>query len=130
MVFNAAAFAALLHALGLTQGSYKPAPTPFSVRNSSQIPSYHTVKSPPGAQVLFENSKKVSPLADSHAECYVDPYDAAPIGKQNFLPFDPEKAVMYRYRQQQSVNLGSWYALPLVIYAFYLSPLGLFMKIG
>ncbi|KAG6899493.1 hypothetical protein C0993_009715 [Termitomyces sp. T159_Od127] len=109
MVFNAAAFSALLHALGLTQGAYKPVPTSFSVRNSSQFPSYHTVESPPGAQVLFESSKKASPLPDSHDECYVDPYDASPIGKQSFLPFDPEKATMYRYRQQQSVNLGSWF---------------------
>ncbi|KAG6890384.1 hypothetical protein C0992_001775 [Termitomyces sp. T32_za158] len=73
--------------------------------------------SPPGAQVLFESSKKVPPLPDSHDECFVDPYDAPPIGKQSFLPFDPEKATMYRYRQQQSVNLGSWYT-PLPIYAF------------
>ncbi|KAG5728300.1 putative dolichyl-phosphate-mannose--glycolipid alpha-mannosyltransferase [Termitomyces sp. T112] len=108
MVFNVASFSALLHALGLTQGSYKPAPT-FSVSNSSQFASYHTVNSPPGAQVFFESSKKVSPSPESHDECYVEPYHAPPIEEQDFLPFDNEKATMYRYRKQQSVNLGSWF---------------------
>jgi hypothetical protein len=41
-------------------------------------------------------------------ECHVEPYDAPPITQQTSPPFDPEIAYIYRYRQQQSVNLGSW----------------------
>ena len=41
-------------------------------------------------------------------ECYVEPYNAPQITQQNFPPFDSESAYIYRYRQQQSVNLGSW----------------------
>lgn len=42
--------------------------------------------------------------------CIVQPYDPPPILSQTFPPFDQAKATIYRYRQQQSVNLGSWYA--------------------
>ena len=41
-------------------------------------------------------------------ECHVEPYNAPQITQQTFPPFDPESAYIYRYRQQQSVNLGSW----------------------
>ena len=41
-------------------------------------------------------------------ECYVQPYNAPQITQQEFPPFDSEIAYIYRYRQQQSVNLGSW----------------------
>ena len=41
-------------------------------------------------------------------ECYVEPYNAPQITQQNFPPFDSDSAYIYRYRQQQSVNLGSW----------------------
>lgn len=41
-------------------------------------------------------------------ECHVEPYNAPQIMQQTFPPFDPETAYVYRYRQQQSVNLGSW----------------------
>ncbi|KAJ8078677.1 Glucan 1,3-beta-glucosidase 3 [Marasmius tenuissimus] len=36
-------------------------------------------------------------------------YNPHPIATPPFLPFDPELASVYRYRQQQSVNLGSWF---------------------
>lgn len=36
-------------------------------------------------------------------------YDPLPIGSQIPPPFDETTAYVYRYRQQQSVNLGSWY---------------------
>ncbi|KAF8810115.1 glycoside hydrolase [Phlegmacium glaucopus] len=42
-------------------------------------------------------------------ECHVEPYNAPQITKQTFPPFDPAIAHIYRYRQQQSVNLGSWF---------------------
>lgn len=40
--------------------------------------------------------------------CNVEPYTAPAIGQQKFPPFDQAKATVFRYRQQQSVNLGSW----------------------
>lgn len=43
--------------------------------------------------------------------CNVEKYTAPEIGQQQFPPFDQAKATVFRYRQQQSVNLGSWYAL-------------------
>lgn len=39
--------------------------------------------------------------------CTVAPYDAS-VPLQNFPPFDAASANVFRYRQQQSVNLGSW----------------------
>jgi hypothetical protein len=42
------------------------------------------------------------------ANCAVDPYFPPPISDQQFPPFDQDLAVVYRYRQQQGVNLGSW----------------------
>ncbi len=40
--------------------------------------------------------------------CQVDTYNAPAVGMQDFPAFDSEQATVYRYRQQQSVNLGSW----------------------
>ncbi|KAG6853441.1 hypothetical protein C0991_004366 [Blastosporella zonata] len=106
MLSNAAAFSALLHALNLTQGSYKPAPTALSLANhTSKTPSSYVVNDSPTAQILFESSKKTPPLStSSQDECYVEPYSAPPIGKQVSPLYDPEKAIMYRYRQQQFVH--------------------------
>ena len=41
-------------------------------------------------------------------ECHVEPYNTPQVTQQEFPPFDSESAYVYRYRQQQSVNLGSW----------------------
>ncbi|KAG5639515.1 hypothetical protein H0H81_000660 [Sphagnurus paluster] len=56
---------------------------------------------------LYENTKDASPT--SQDECFVEPYNVPPIGNQAFKPFDPQMANLFRYRQQQSVNLGSWF---------------------
>jgi hypothetical protein len=45
--------------------------------------------------------------AAQNPDCNVEPYNAPPID-QDFPPFDPNLASIYRYRQQQGVNLGSW----------------------
>ncbi|TBU45740.1 glycoside hydrolase [Dichomitus squalens] len=45
----------------------------------------------------------------SNSSCYVPPYDSSDVGSQTFAPFNQFKANIYRYRQQQSVNLGSWF---------------------
>ena len=42
-------------------------------------------------------------------ECYDAQYNAPQMTHQNFPPFDSQSAYIYRYRQQQSVNLGSWW---------------------
>lgn len=50
------------------------------------------------------------PLAPAHA-CVVKPYEHLHIPTQQFAPYDPTAALVYRYRQQVSVNLGSWFVL-------------------
>ncbi|KAG5647194.1 hypothetical protein DXG03_001153 [Asterophora parasitica] len=117
MVFNAASFVALLQALRLTQGSYKPDPdtiSSFAVAGNSPFNSFvatpPTSNDPYDAQMLLDNSKNSSFDAQTHHdECFVEPYSAPPVENQVFSPYDPDKAFFYRYRQQQSVNLGSWF---------------------
>lgn len=41
-------------------------------------------------------------------QCAVAPYDPPPLASESFWPFDSITATAYRYRRQQSVNLGSW----------------------
>ena len=42
--------------------------------------------------------------------CSVTPYTpATSLVLESFAPYDPQQALIYRYRQQQSVNLGSWF---------------------
>ncbi|THH18479.1 hypothetical protein EW146_g2512 [Bondarzewia mesenterica] len=41
--------------------------------------------------------------------CHVDPYSSPTVAIGQFPPFNPTQANVYRYRQQQSVNLGSWF---------------------
>ncbi|WVR07557.1 hypothetical protein IAU60_004599 [Kwoniella sp. DSM 27419] len=42
--------------------------------------------------------------------CAVVPYTpTSPVTLESFAPYDASKALIYRYRQQQSVNLGSWF---------------------
>ena len=40
--------------------------------------------------------------------CHVEPYKAPPILNQKFPPYNETVAKIYRYRQQQGINLGSW----------------------
>ena len=47
-------------------------------------------------------------LNAENVTCFVQPYDPAPVLSQTFPPFDKAKANIFRYRQQQAVNLGSW----------------------
>ena len=42
--------------------------------------------------------------------CAMSPYSPpAPVYLESFAPYDANQALVYRYRQQQSVNLGSWF---------------------
>jgi len=49
-------------------------------------------------------------LKDRDSFCDVEPYDPMPITDQTFPAFDKNVANVFRYRQQQAVNLGSWLA--------------------
>jgi len=81
----------------LTPVSFKP------IHGSSVVSSFlnasqHTFAFP-HAQTLGNSGS---------GSCSVDPYDAPSVGDQVFSPYDQTTAHVYRYRQQQSVNLGSW----------------------
>ena len=65
----------------------------------------HVIASSPGHS--SHHSLRVRAQSND-PECYVEPYNAPQITQQEFPPFDSEIANVYRYRQQQSVNLGSW----------------------
>jgi hypothetical protein len=43
--------------------------------------------------------------------CIVEPYEVPPPTQFTFPPYNKPDADLYRYRQQQSVNLGGWFAL-------------------
>ena len=49
----------------------------------------------------------------SNDACTVESYPCIPVAHPVFEPFDTKIADIYRYRKQQSVNLGSWYVLHL-----------------
>ena len=55
--------------------------------------------------------------AASGSSCTPDPYTAPPIEDQTFAPHDQTTMNVFRYRQQHSVNLGSW----CVLACFYIS---------
>lgn len=46
---------------------------------------------------------------DTTGSCDIEPYQPGDMVLEKFEPFDPGKALVYRYRQQQSVNLGTWF---------------------
>jgi len=100
---NFARLSALL-AYTLESISYKPIPV---------VPAPHGLslgQSGASSQMLTEGLSKSSSQTHKAAQdpgCYVEPYNAPPID-QDFPPFDPNLASIYRYRQQQGVNLGSW----------------------
>lgn len=85
--------------------SYKPYPRVLKTHNSSSMATNL------GNQLLMGPQNitfltKVNDMSDS--SCYVDPYDAPLVGFQEVPPYDETTATIFRYRQQQSVNLGSW----------------------
>ena len=45
----------------------------------------------------------------ANSTCAFTPYEPALVNAPTFDPFDPSVALNYRYRQQQAVNLGSWF---------------------
>lgn len=60
---------------------------------------------------LQSGFKAVNASAKGHAaDCRVEPYDV-PVQVPAFQPYEETKANVYRYRQQQGVNLGSLYVI-------------------
>jgi hypothetical protein len=47
----------------------------------------------------------------SQDTCIIPPYNVSVPSTNNFDPFDPVQATIYRYREQKSVNLGAWFVL-------------------
>ena len=134
MLLSADQITALLTALGLTQSMLKPIPdlvggltAPLDgvvsavdgVAGSLGLPALTSL--PIIGSLLdakdalsFTNAYDSLALGGSQkldsTSCEVQPYDPPPVLSQTFPPFDPAKANIFRYRKQQSVNLGSWYA--------------------
>ena len=101
-------FGALLQSLNLTTGLFKPTPAPplLSSLNGSSFDPFG----------IFGNTSVASsdPLGfNVQGSCSPEPYLAPPVTDQEFPPFDSAKAAIFRYRQQQSVNLGSWLVMHL-----------------
>lgn len=103
-------FLSAVLALDVMPATYKPTPVgPRRHRNSTGDID------PTGAgSVLLVGPHSISFLpkvADmSDPACHVEPYDAPAVTFQDFPPYDEKLATVYRYRQQRSVNLGSWSA--------------------
>lgn len=134
MLISADQIAALLQALGLSQSIFKPIPGLVGGVTSTVDGVLNTLDGitgglglplPPLAPLLgslldvdekTDGSSAQIPQnfpadyvqnldADS---CNVEPYNPPQVIAQTFPPFDQEKANVFRYRQQQSVNMGSW----------------------
>jgi glucan 1,3-beta-glucosidase len=97
-------FNALLQSLNLSSGLFKPTPAPpllSALGNGSSFDPFGILGDPP---VAFSDPLDFNVQGD----CSPEPYSAPSITDQEFPSFDSAKAAIFRYRQQQSVNLGSW----------------------
>lgn len=105
-------FTALVHSLGLASGFFKPVPTSASSDEAGISAINQTVSGilPVPLDPLASDQGGQVNISSKKAQCNVDPYNA-PSFDVTFAPFDPIRANVYRYRQQYSVNLGSWYSL-------------------
>ncbi|KAH9934661.1 glycoside hydrolase superfamily [Fomitopsis serialis] len=111
MVLSSQYFSALLQALSLTQGLYKPTPSSSgadlaSVPGTSSVGQGDGVGDVRSAQPVLQSDDTQGVYSDPCTPPY---YPALAVENQTFPPFDQAKANVYRYRQQQSVNLGSWF---------------------
>ncbi|KAF7793112.1 hypothetical protein EIP86_004220 [Pleurotus ostreatoroseus] len=120
MQLTPGAFGALLQTLNLTQGRYKPEPTlalldvkqGIGADSVANLTLSHDIVQPEAAGFLPGEPLVLSSAGDVYAQtnpCNVPTYNAPPVDLQTFPPFDQAKANVYRYRRQQSVNLGSWF---------------------
>lgn len=137
MLLDPTSINALLGALGLTTGLFKPLPdlvdgilAPVNGILNGVASAADGILQPLGLSGLVDALLEADPtasasmtsataapgsllvgniqsLANSNISCTVEPYDA-PVLQQGFPVFNGAEANIYRYRQQQSVNLGSW----------------------
>ncbi|WRT70121.1 uncharacterized protein IL334_007115 [Kwoniella shivajii] len=84
--------------------------------NSTNIDSdSDTTNSTTTTTITSDNSTSsggdvVSAQSSDTSSCSITPYSPpSPVVLEGFAPYDANKALIYRYRQQQSVNLGSWF---------------------
>lgn len=102
-------FDALLQSLNLTSGLFKPIPAPpllSAIGSGSSFDRFGILGN--------TSTASADPLGfNVQGDCNPEPYLAPPITDQEFPPFDSAKAAIFRYRQQQSVNLGSWLVMCL-----------------
>ncbi|KAL1749229.1 glycoside hydrolase superfamily [Schizophyllum fasciatum] len=99
----------VLQALSLQQGLYKPTPTILIPTEPSQSAAASSATPLDNPTAALGAGTIPTPLDGQHDACYVEPYLVPSLPVQAFPPFDPVKASVFRYRQQQSVNLGSWF---------------------
>jgi len=97
-------FNTLLQSLNLTSGLFKPTPAPPLLSALGNGSSFD----PLGILGNISVASSVPLGFNVQGSCVPEPYSAPPITDQEFPPFDSAKATIFRYRQQQSVNLGSW----------------------
>ncbi|CCL98443.1 uncharacterized protein FIBRA_00440 [Fibroporia radiculosa] len=119
MVRTVAPFSALLRALSLTQAFQKPTPGFVPSLADSPTTAHQSVKardgygypqpSPGYVPYPSPNSSGTSYIQTDSSPCNVNFYSTPLVANQSFPPFDQAKATVYRYREQQSVNLGSWF---------------------
>jgi|SRR5882762_2136199 len=120
MLVTADKFSTLLQALGLSQVLFKPVPPSqpsgitaktINIVQAQNIPTANgsiNIYSPVNIPPLLVDTINIRKLKQRDVSCQVDPYNPPSIGDQTFAPFDQTQATVFRYRQQQSVNLGSW----------------------
>lgn len=115
---SASGFASLLQTLGLMQGSFKPSPalneSSKSFNQSSPDPMNSASNSTSGPMFQAVDFSAQTAFSDNGA-CNVEPYTTPNYAVTPFPPYDPIQATVYRYRQQQSVNLGSWYVVCILV---------------
>ncbi|KXN92012.1 Glucan 1,3-beta-glucosidase 3 [Leucoagaricus sp. SymC.cos] len=85
----------VLAALRLSQSLVNPSPGATSSDTESEYK-------------FAEHSVLKGVTKDHGQDCHVDPYNV-PVQAPSFPPFDQTEANVFRYRQQQGVNLGSWF---------------------
>lgn len=134
MLLSADQLTALLTSLGLTQSIFKPIPdlvggllgtvdglvgTVDGITAGTGLP-IPAISSLPIIGQILEATPESEAAASSFVvndpqsldttlpACVVEPYDPPAVFAQTFAPFDEAQANVFRYRQQQSVNLGSW----------------------
>ena len=115
-------FATLLRALGLVEGTYKLFPgDPLTSDNTTNPIGYSdyygsgflgtpvdTTFNASSPDLSYINATTFHPAMGGDPQCPVVSYDSPQLTSETFWSFDPTTAAIYRYRRQQSVNLGSW----------------------